>query len=170
MLRNIMHLPQSTAIPALHISIWATPNQSPIGQADINQKFHLKIAFNFKHIQISLIWPYIKVYIKPLWAHSLVPLDSTYASPGPQRKMHALDFNSKVLIRLPTYFTCCSDYSFGVKSISNYSLEHIYKMFMSFVDPCLWHSETCAEESISDGKPYKIHFISFPEKIYRLII
>ena len=41
---------------------------------------------------------------------------------------HALDFNSKVLIRLLTYFTCCWDYGFGVKSILNYSC----------LEPYLW--------------------------------
>ena len=67
----------------------------------------------------------------------LVPLDSTYASPGPQQ-------NGKNIIK-----KCSSDYfhivhvvesdSFGVKSILKClrGLEAYNKMFMSSVDQCI---------------------------------
>ena len=56
----------------------------------------------------------------------------------PQGPPKFLEF---VFIRLLTYFACCWEDSFGVKSIlkSSWGLDHIlYKMFMSSDDPCVY--------------------------------
>ena len=55
---------------------------------------------------------FLVVLMPPVWwglHDTLVPLDSTYGSPGPPK--------NEILHRLLTYFTCCWEDSFGVKSI-----------------------------------------------------
>ena len=79
---------------------------------------------------------FLVVHMSTVWwglHDTLVPLDSTYASPGPPKMETKL---WKMFIRLLQYFTCCWEDSFGVKSIC-WALE-AYKMFiMSSVDQCV---------------------------------
>ena len=71
------------------------------------------------------------VILSPVWwglHDTLVYLDSTYCAPWPPK-------NVKKIWLLP-YFACCWEDS-GEDSDVCGALKHIYKMFMSSVDPCI---------------------------------
>ena len=99
----------------------------------------------FSHMKnlLSIVFPCCTYMYVSSVMRCLVPLDSTYASPGPQTKWKKY-YNGNV-IRLFPYCTMIDEQhvvesdSFGVKSILKClrGLEAYNKMFMSSVDQCI---------------------------------
>ena len=83
---------------------------------------------------------FLVVHMYPVWwclRDSLVPLDSTYASPRPPKMKQKFEKNSSDYFHILHIVEFWCDFKMFVGPWSIYIYIYIYKMFMSSVDQCI---------------------------------